>query len=220
MSSRRQLAAIMFTDIEGYTSLMQRDESLAIEVRNRHRAVFERITDQYSGKILQYYGDGTLSIFDSAIDAVSCGIDLQQAFQEEPAIPVRIGIHLGDIIFDKEDIIGDGVNIASRIESLAQAGSVLISGKVYDEIKNKKDFPTKNLGVFRLKNVEVVTPVYAMANPGLVLPDQAGEAAKGTLIERSKSKGIAKYWWIVLVVVLSACAFYLANWFNKPPRRN
>jgi len=70
MSSRRQLAAIMFTDIEGYTSIMQRDESAAIEMRSKHRRVFEQITQHHSGKILQYYGDGTLSIFDSAITAV------------------------------------------------------------------------------------------------------------------------------------------------------
>ena len=210
MSPRRQLAAIMFTDIEGYTSFMQRDESAAVAMRNKHRNVFERITNQYSGKILQYYGDGTLSIFDSAMEAVQCGIDLQKAFLAA-SIPVRIGIHLGDIVFDKDDIIGDGVNIASRIESLAQAGSVLISGKVYDEIKNKQDIVAQKLGEYELKNVTVITPVYALANSGLVVPEQTGDAAKGTLVAHPSAGWINRYWWIGFVPLLIAAVFYFMN---------
>ncbi|MGI9545437.1 MAG: tetratricopeptide repeat protein, partial [Cyclobacteriaceae bacterium] len=210
MSTRRQLAAIMFTDIEGYTSLMQRDESAGVRMRNTHRGLFEGITHKYSGRILQYYGDGTLSIFDSAIEAVQCGIDLQSSFIEA-SIPVRIGIHLGDIIFDKDDIIGDGVNIASRIESLAKAGSVLISGKVYDEIKNKQDITTQNLGDFKLKNVDVITPVYALTSTGLVIPDKVGDAAKGSLAKAPASRSLTKYWWAALGVALLAFIFYLVN---------
>ena len=106
----RQLAAIMFTDIEGYTALMQADEERAIKHRERHRLIFESLTEKYKGRILQYYGDGTLSIFDSAIDAVLCAVEMQRKFQTEPMIPVRIGIHSGDIVFSEKDIIGDGVN--------------------------------------------------------------------------------------------------------------
>ena len=80
----RQLAAIMFTDIVGYTALMQEDEDKAVKVRDRHREIFNSSTEKNNGKILQYYGDGTLSIFNSAIDAVRCGIELQLAFREEP----------------------------------------------------------------------------------------------------------------------------------------
>ena len=98
----RQLAAIMFTDIQGYTALMQQDEKLAVEVREKHREVFNHLTEKFHGKILQYYGDGTLSIFDSALDAVNCGMELQLAFQKQPTIPVRIGIHTGDILFSEE----------------------------------------------------------------------------------------------------------------------
>ena len=137
MPHSRQLAAIMFTDIEGYTSLMQQNEVKAIQAREKHRHIFNTITAKHHGKILQYYGDGTLSIFNSAIEAVNCAIEMQLGFQESPTIPVRIGIHTGDIIFNDEEVIGDGVNIASRIESLSVAGSVFISDKVYDEIKNQ-----------------------------------------------------------------------------------
>ena len=92
MTRSRQLAAIMFTDIVGYTSLMQQDEEKAIQAREKHRRIFNSTTEKHKGRILQYYGDGTLSIFDSAIDAVKCGTEMQLGFQKDPKIPVRIGI--------------------------------------------------------------------------------------------------------------------------------
>ena len=101
MTHSRQLAAIMFTDIEGYTALMQQNEKIAIQARQKHRRIFNSTTEKYKGRILQYYGDGTLSTFDSAINAVKCGIEMQLGFLKEPVIPVRIGIHTGDIIFDR-----------------------------------------------------------------------------------------------------------------------
>ncbi len=171
-SQIHQLAAIMFTDIEGYTALMQQNEEKAIVFRNRHREVFNTVTLKYKGNILQYFGDGTLSTFNSAIDAVRCGIELQLAFNQEPKIPVRIGIHSGDIIFNEEGIIGDGVNVASRIESLATAGSVFISEKVYDEVKNQSGIKTASLGVFELKNVDKPLEVFAIVNQGLVVPQK------------------------------------------------
>lgn len=172
MPEKRQLAAIMFTDIEGYTSLMQKTEEKAIRTRVRHREVFNSVTGKYKGKILQYYGDGTLSIFDSAIDAVECAIEMQLEFLEEPAIPVRIGIHIGDIIFSEEEIIGDGVNVASRVESLAVSGSVIISEKVYDEIKNQEHIKTTFLKKVALKNVFKPVEIYAITNTGLIVPDR------------------------------------------------
>ena len=166
----RQLAAIMFTDIEGYTALMQQNEEHAIKARDKHRRIFNSTTEKHNGRVLQYYGDGTLSIFDSAIDAVKCGIEMQLGFQKDPAIPVRIGIHTGDITFSDEEIIGDGVNVASRIESLAVPGSVFISEKVYDEIKNQESIQTSMLKTFKLKNVAKPIEVYAISNVGLIVP--------------------------------------------------
>ena len=170
MPRTRQLAAIMFTDIVGYTALMQQNEKKAIQARNKHRAVFNSVTKKYNGKILQYYGDGTLSIFKSAIEAVKCGIEMQLSFLKEPSIPVRIGIHSGDIIFNEEEIIGDSVNVASRIESLSVPGSVFISDKVYDEIKNQEYVKTTRLRSFKLKNVEAPIDIYAISNDGLNIP--------------------------------------------------
>ena len=126
MSQRRQLAAIMFADIEGYTSKMQENEEEAMQWRQRHREVMERLQKQYDGRIIQFYGDGALSIFSSAVNAVACALNMQQEFRQPPLVPVRIGLHSGDIVFDAESIFGDGVNLTSRIESLGVAGSVLL----------------------------------------------------------------------------------------------
>jgi len=171
MPRLRQLAAIMFTDIEGYTALMQQNEAQAIQVRSKHRDIFNAITNKHRGKILQYFGDGTLSIFQSAVDAVHCGIDMQMGFMEDPAIPVRIGIHTGDIILNDDEIIGDSVNVAARLESLAVAGSILISGKVYDEIKNQEAIRATYMNTFQLKNIQQPVQVYAVANEGLIVPE-------------------------------------------------
>jgi len=217
-----QLAAIMFTDIQDYTALMQRDEGKAVEFRNRHREVFSPVTEKFNGKILQYFGDGTLSTFSSAIDAVRCGIEMQLAFQEEPQIPIRIGIHTGDILVSEEDIIGDGVNVASRIESLAAPGSVFISEKVYDEVKNQSGIQTASMGVFELKNVDRPMEVFAISNPGLAVPQrnqitgkaksespgQGGEAS-------TKGKTVAIKW--VLAVLATILVGYLVYEISTQP---
>src|SRR3712207_1100642 len=113
----RQLAAILFADMTGYTALMQENEQLARTKRKRLKEVLEESVSQYNGKVLQYYGDGSLSIFGSAIDSVRCAITIQHHLQQQPVVPVRIGIHIGDVIIEEEAIYGDGVNLASRIES-------------------------------------------------------------------------------------------------------
>jgi len=215
-SQSHQLAAIMFTDIEGYTALMQRDEVKAIEYRSRHREVFNALIKKFNGKILQYYGDGTLSTFSSAIDAVKCGIEMQLAYQEEPQIPVRIGIHTGDIIFTEDDIIGDGVNVASRIESLSVVGSVFISDKVYDEVKNQPGIFTLSLGVFELKNVGKPIEVFAITNRGLVIPDKNEISGK----EKNSSKGDLKrggikWIFITLAAILFVYLVYTLNIFER-----
>ena len=172
MSQHRELVAIMFTDIEGYTSLMQKDEKEALLIREKHREIFVRCTKKFKGELIQYYGDGTLSTFRSSVEAIECGIEMQQAFRAEPSIPVRIGVHVGDIIRTESDIIGDAVNIASRIESLAVAGSILISDKVNDQIRNQRDLSTKFIDAVHFKNVDKMIPVFAVANADLVIPDK------------------------------------------------
>jgi class 3 adenylate cyclase len=113
----RMLAAIMFTDIVGYTALMQENEQKAKHIRDKHRQVLETSIQQHRGRILQYYGDGTLSIFGSALEAAQSAIEIQKHLRQEPKIPLRIGIHIGDVVYEDDGVYGDGVNVASRIQS-------------------------------------------------------------------------------------------------------
>lgn len=216
MSRSRQLAAIMFTDIKGYTALMQQNEAKAIQARNKHRQIFNTTTEKFNGKILQYYGDGTLSIFDSAIDAVHCAIEMQLGFLENPPIPVRIGIHTGDIFFSDEEIVGDSVNVASRIESLAVPGSIFISEKVHDEIKNQESIQTRRIKTFRLKNIAKPIEVYAISNSGLVVPDPKDIQGK---TEPEPSKPAQQSQQEASIQSLSV-PFLATKLFIPPPRPN
>ena len=173
----RQLAAIMFSDMAGYTALMQQNEQLAKDKRRRLKEVLETSVAGYNGKVLQYYGDGALCMFSSAIDGVNCAVEIQQALQQEPKVELRIGIHTGDISIEEETIYGDGVNLASRIESLAVSGSIFISEKVFDEIKNQENLTTREMGYFELKNVVRPIRIFAIDNKGLVVPTR--DALKG-----------------------------------------
>src|SRR5579862_3722608 len=114
----RKLAAIMFTDIFGFTALMENDEADAMEKRNRYKKVLEIFHHQYIGEIIKDMGDGSLSVFTNSVDAVWCAIEIQKTLRAAN-IPVRIGIHTGNVLFQQGDIMGDAVNIASRMESFA-----------------------------------------------------------------------------------------------------
>jgi len=168
----RQLAAIMFVDMAGYTALMQENEQLAKAKQKRLKEVIERSVKSYNGKVLQSYGDGFLSIFSSAIDAVTCAIEMQKQLQREPRVDLRVGLHTGDISIEEETIYGDGVNLASRIESLAVPGSIFISEKVADEVKNQTDILLRELGYFELKNVKAPVRLFAVCNEGLIVPSR------------------------------------------------
>ena len=169
-SGQRKLAAVMFADMTGYTAMMQEDEVQANILRTRQKQILDSLIPAHQGTIIQYFGDGTLSIFESSANAVRCGIAIQIELQKEPKVKLRIGIHSGDIVYDKEGIYGDCVNIASRIETLSVPGAVLFSAKVYDEIKNQKDIKAKSIGKYYLKNVQHRVEVYAASNEGMVIP--------------------------------------------------
>lgn len=170
MASTRRLAAIMFTDITGYSAMMETNELHARMIRNRHREVFKDAHARYSGKILQYFGDGTLSIFESTSAAVECAVDMQIEFRKEPEVPLRIGIHSGDIAYDEEGAYGDGLNIASRLERLCIPGGVFISAKVFDDIKNHPWLTAVSLGFFHLRNITHDLEVFAVTSKGMAYP--------------------------------------------------
>ena len=170
VSEHRKLKAVMFADMVGYTAMMHEDEARAKLLRTRQKHILDSLIPANNGSIIQYFGDGTLSLFDSSADAVRCAIAIQHELQKEPKVKLRIGIHSGDVVYDKEGIYGDCVNIASRIETLSVPGAVLFSEKVHDEIKNQNDITAKSIGKFHLKNVKHPIEVYAASNEGLVIP--------------------------------------------------
>ena len=179
MTSSRQLAAILFADIVGYTGLMQEDEANALALLQKLRNKLEEVVQLHQGRILEFRGDGALCRFSSTLESVRAAIALQLEMQSEPLVPLRIGLHTGDIIISGDSIYGDGVNVASRMESFSIAGSIFISGRVFEDIKNQKDIQTLSLGMFSLKNVKEDIPLYAIANPGLVIPSDTNLKGKG-----------------------------------------
>src|SRR5215469_15070675 len=162
----RELAAIMFRDVAGYTAIMSRDEEAAMRALEAHRQALRSLLPQFNGRLIGEIGDGTLSSFRSAMDAVNCARQVQALAQDDPALRLRIGIHLGGVVFTNNTVIGDGVNVASRIHALAPPGGICISGSVCDEIRNKPGITTQDLGEQRLKNVSRPIRGYALVLNG------------------------------------------------------
>ena len=168
----RRLAAIMFTDMVGYASLGQRDESLSLAVLDEQRKLVRPLLMKHSGREVKTIGDAFLVEFPSALDAVRCAYDIQRATREfnislpEPRrFQLRVGVHLGDVVESGGDVSGDAVNVASRIEPLAEEGGVCISRQVYDHVRNKIELPLTSLGVKSLKNLADPLEVFKMEMP-------------------------------------------------------
>jgi len=172
LSKQRRLAAILFTDIVGYTTMMQQNETEAVAIIKRHATVLKQAVAVHSGEVLNDYGDSSLCIFSSATEAVQCALEIQQQLQTEPMVPLRIGLHIGEVFFEDGKILGDGVNVASRIQSLGKSNTILFSDEINDKIKNSAKFKTVSLGLFEFKNVEKPVEVYALANEGLAIPEK------------------------------------------------
>ncbi|MDX1406745.1 MAG: adenylate/guanylate cyclase domain-containing protein [Saprospiraceae bacterium] len=171
MAQSRRLAVIMFTDIVGYTALMAKDETRALDVLARNRQIQKLLIEQYRGTWLKEMGDGVLASFDSTTDALRCAASIIPAARNEN-IELRIGIHLGEVVFSDRDVFGDGVNIAARVEGLAAPGSVLFTDQVYQDIRNKPDIRSVPMGKFNLKNVGVPVGIHALFSRDLVVPDK------------------------------------------------
>src|SRR6266849_3667826 len=181
-AATRELAAIMFSDIAGYTLIMGRDEDKALRALGEHREVLRGVLPKFNGRMIGEIGDGTLSSFHSALDAVNCARDVQASLKDDPEMQLRIGIHVGDVLFKDNTVLGDGVNVASRIHALAPPGGICISDRVYDEIRNKPEISVKDLGEQKLKNVSRPIRVYAMAVPGIMFDNSIALEFRATRV--------------------------------------
>ena len=170
MTKDRRLAAIMFTDIVGYTAMMGSDEDHAFEILRKNREIHTILIELHDGTLIKEMGDGMLVQFNSAVDSVHCAIDIQKQAGEELDAKLRIGIHLGDVTFDHKDVFGDGVNIASRIQSIADPGGIYISESLQKAIRVKSSINTKYIGELNLKNVDYLVKTYAIQGEGLPVP--------------------------------------------------
>lgn len=204
-TQNRQLAAIIFTDIVGYTAMMQKDEPTAVAMIKHYISVLKKAVTEYDGKILNDYGDGSLCVFPNSIAALKAAIDIQKELQYEPAVPLRIGLHLGEIFFEDEKVMGDSINITSRIQSLGQANTILFSREFFDKIKNQPGFNSVSIGRFEFKNVDEPIEVFALANEGLKVPKREEMSGKlKELQKRSSTKKIA----VTGLAIISLIAIY------------
>ena len=206
MPEDRRLAAIMFTDIVGYTALMGSDEDKAFKILRKNREIQRPIIKKYRGEWLKEMGDGILASFHTASDAVRCAGEIQRATKKE-GISLRIGIHEGEVVFEDGDVLGDGVNVASRLEELAEEGSIYVSGSVYKDIKNKSGITAAFIEEKELKNVEEPVKVYSVKCEEHVKDD-----LQSVLSNKSKKKPLYYITGILLLIIIASVSiWYLSN---------
>lgn len=206
-TEHRKLAAIMFTDIVGYSAMMQKNDYLAIELLEEHRQLLRSIFLNHRGTEKDTAGDAFLVEFDSALNATSCAIEIQEkihtrnlSVSQEKRIQLRIGIHLGDVVFREDKVFGDGVNIAARIEPLAKPGGICISREVYDIVKHKLDVEVISLGQMDLKNIKDKIDIYEILVGAI-----AGKNLQTSLpqtVKKEKTVYQKPVTWITAVIIL------------------
>ncbi len=176
--AKRKLSAILSADVKGYSRLMGEDELATVDTLKKYRGVMATLVQQYKGRVVDSPGDNILSEFPSVVDAVECAVKVQEELKarnaelpENRRMEFRIGVNLGDVIEDEGRLYGDGVNIAARIEGLAEGGGICISGTAYDQVKNKLSLGYKYLGEHAVKNIAEPVRAYRV----LMDPEYAGK---------------------------------------------
>ncbi len=223
-TENRKLAVIMFTDMVGYTALTEKDETIALELLDKHNQLVRSFLYRHGGREVKTIGDAFLVEFSSVLEAVRCAIEIQNTMAEYNALAdsnrqfwLRIGIHLGDVVYRGGDVFGDGVNIASRIEGHSDAGGICFSEDVYNQIRTHQEFHVDFIGVHELKNVSTPMPLYKV----LLGTDKPGERRKRARPPKSRPN------WLVPVLVTSVATPLLlvllgsAAWlaFNRAPAK-
>ena len=158
----RKLAAILFSDIVGYTRLVAADEARGAEVRDQHRRLLQTLVAQFHGDWVEETGDEGLAVFSSSLDAVHCALAIQAALVDDPDLKVRIGIHIGDVLERDGKLIGDAVNIAARIRPIAEPGGICVSVRVYEDVRSHPEIAATLVGEREFKNVDTPVRVYAI----------------------------------------------------------
>jgi len=211
---KRKLAAILSADVEGYSRLMDDDEEATVRTLTSYRKAITDLVQQFRGRVVDAPGDNLLAEFTSVVDAVNCAVEIQRDLAERNAqlpdnrkMQFRIGVNLGDVIDEDGRIYGDGVNIAARVESLAEAGGICISGRAYDQVANKLGLEYENLGEHQVKNISVPIRVYRV----LSYPGAAAHRvvqAKETLGRKWRKIGLLAAVVVVIVGILGIWQFY------------
>jgi len=217
--TRRQLAAIMFTDIVGYTALMGKDSQKALELVRINKELQKPLVEKYNGKWLKEMGDGAMAQFSTVLDAINCSIDIQESARAKLDAKLRIGIHLGDVTVEEDDVYGDGVNVASRLESIADAGGIYISESIEKAIQGQTDVQAKYLGEVKLKNVAYGVRTYALQGVGLPVPElKAEKQISGRFLAESQRRGVirAGVTYVVLSLLLILLVPYARSIINLP----
>src|SRR5215475_2155441 len=170
--AKRRLAAILAADVVGYSRLVEQDEAGTLAaVAERRKAILEPLFAKYRGRVVRLMGDGTLAEFASAVDAVQCAVDIQRAMKEanamlpeDRAIVLRVGLNLGDVVVDGDDLYGDGVNIAARLEAMADPGGICLSAAIHQQVERLVPFAFADLGDQALKNIARPVRVYCVVD--------------------------------------------------------
>jgi len=216
---KRKLAAILSADVEGYGRLMDDDEEATVRTITSYRTAITDLVQQYRGRVVDSPGDNILSEFSSVVDAVNCAVEIQRDLAERNAelpykrkMQFRIGVNLGDVIDEDDRIYGDGVNIAARVESLAEAGGICISGRAHDQVENKLGLEYEDLGKHEVKNISRPIQVYRV----LSYPGAAAHRvvqAKESLGRKWRKIGLSATAIVIVAVALGIWQFYL----RQPP---
>ncbi|TAL42939.1 MAG: adenylate/guanylate cyclase domain-containing protein, partial [Chitinophagaceae bacterium] len=167
MTQTRQLAAIMFTDIVGYTALMGDDEQKAFELLDKNRVLQKSLIEQFSGKWIKELGDGVLATFSTVTDAINCACSIIKGCESINGLKLRIGIHQAEVVFENNDVFGDGVNIASRLQAIAPIGGIYISETVRSNVANRKEIDTRFIKEEPLKHVKEPVRIYEIVIDGV-----------------------------------------------------
>lgn len=212
-----QLATIMFTDIVGYTALMGRDEEKGLNLLRKNREIHKPLIEKYEGHWIKEMGDGMMARFDSAYNATLCAIEIQQTAKKDFKGRLRIGLHLGEIAIEGGDIFGDDVNIASRIESLADPGGIYISEPIQKALQSHADIHTNYIGPGELKNVQSQVKIYNLVGHGLTTP--SSRKIKQLRLNQDGARNKRKPILFILLVFLAVSLFAVNYWLGNRTER-